>query len=79
MGSHSGCYGIWVSGPEDLNSPDEWAWGYNRMTTVKGLFTAGNGVGASGPLLSTGPRGGSYCASNDPVGASLTCSLESRS
>ncbi|MEO5373637.1 MAG: adenylyl-sulfate reductase subunit alpha [Alphaproteobacteria bacterium] len=54
LGSHSGCCGIWVSGPEDLNSPKEWKWGYNRMTTVKGLFTAGDGVGASGHKFSSG-------------------------
>ncbi|MGQ0662731.1 MAG: adenylyl-sulfate reductase subunit alpha [Pseudomonadota bacterium] len=54
LGSHSGCCGIWVSGPEDLNSPPEWRWGYNRMTTVKGLFTAGDGVGASGHKFSSG-------------------------
>ena len=28
LGSHSGCCGIWVSGPEDLGAPDEWHWGY---------------------------------------------------
>ncbi len=54
LGSHSGCCGIWVSGPDDLNSPDEWKWGYNRMTTVTGLFTAGDGVGASGHKFSSG-------------------------
>ena len=54
LGSHSGCCGIWVSGPEDLSSPAEWKWGYNRMTTVKGLFTAGDGVGASGHKFSSG-------------------------
>ncbi|MFN3076894.1 MAG: adenylyl-sulfate reductase subunit alpha, partial [Alphaproteobacteria bacterium] len=54
LGSHSGCCGIWVSGPEDLKSPAEWRWGYNRMTTVKGLFTAGDGVGASGHKFSSG-------------------------
>ncbi len=53
LGSHSGCCGIWVSGPEDL-APPEWQWGYNRMTTVKGLFTAGDGVGASGHKFSSG-------------------------
>jgi adenylylsulfate reductase subunit A len=53
LGSHSGCCGIWVSGPEDM-SPPEWQWGYNRMTTVKGLFTAGDGVGASGHKFSSG-------------------------
>jgi adenylylsulfate reductase, subunit A len=54
LGSHSGCCGIWVSGPEDLDTPPEWKWGYNRMTTVKGLFTAGDGVGASGHKFSSG-------------------------
>ena len=54
LGSHSGCCGIWVSGPEDLDAPDEWSWGYNRMTTVNGLFTAGDGVGASGHKFSSG-------------------------
>jgi adenylylsulfate reductase subunit A len=53
LGSHSGCCGIWVSGPEDI-APAEWQWGYNRMTTVKGLFTAGDGVGASGHKFSSG-------------------------
>jgi adenylylsulfate reductase subunit A len=53
LGSHSGCCGIWVSGPEDI-APKEWQWGYNRMTTVKGLFTAGDGVGASGHKFSSG-------------------------
>jgi adenylylsulfate reductase subunit A len=54
LGSHSGCCGIWVSGPEDLSSPADWKWGYNRMTTVNGLFTAGDGVGASGHKFSSG-------------------------
>ncbi len=53
LGSHSGCCGIWVSGPEDF-APGDWQWGYNRMTTVKGLFTAGDGVGASGHKFSSG-------------------------
>ncbi|MEE8392859.1 MAG: adenylyl-sulfate reductase subunit alpha [Rhodospirillales bacterium] len=53
LGSHSGCCGIWVSGPEDM-APEEWQWGYNRMTTVSGLFTAGDGVGASGHKFSSG-------------------------
>jgi adenylylsulfate reductase, subunit A len=67
LGSHSGCCGIWVSGPEDLGAPTEegmsdipahlpkgWNWGYRSMTTVKGLFTAGDGVGASGHKFSSG-------------------------
>ncbi len=54
LGSHSGCCGIWVSGPNEDWVPDEYKWGYNRMTTVNGLFTAGDGVGASGHKFSSG-------------------------
>ena len=55
LGSHAGCAGIWCSGPEDLpGTPDHYHWGYNRMTTVKGLFTSGDGVGASGHKFSSG-------------------------
>jgi adenylylsulfate reductase, subunit A len=55
LGSHAGCAGIWVSGPDDLPGvPSHYHWGYNRMTTVKGLFTAGDGVGASGHKFSSG-------------------------
>ncbi len=55
LGSHAGCAGMWVSGPTDLpGTPDHYHWGYNRMTTVKGLFTAGDGVGASGHKFSSG-------------------------
>ena len=70
LGSHSGCCGIWVSGPEDLGAPTDeghedkgkvpahlpkgWNWGYRSMTTIKGLFTAGDGVGASGHKFSSG-------------------------
>jgi adenylylsulfate reductase subunit A len=55
LGSHAGCAGIWCSGPEDIpGTPDHYHWGYNRMTTVNGLFTAGDGVGASGHKFSSG-------------------------
>jgi len=56
LGSHAGCAGLWVSGPAKnyLGAPDEWFWGYDRMTTVEGLFTAGDGVGASGHKFSSG-------------------------
>ena len=55
LGSHSGCAGIWCSGPDDLpGTPDHYHWGYNRMTTAAGLFTAGDGVGASGHKFSSG-------------------------
>ncbi len=56
LGSHAGCAGLWVSGPSKgyLGAPDSWFWGYDRMTTVDGLFTAGDGVGASGHKFSSG-------------------------
>lgn len=55
LGSHAGCAGLWVSGPTDIPGvPAEWSWGYRGMTTVKGLFTAGDGVGASGHKFSSG-------------------------
>jgi adenylylsulfate reductase subunit A len=60
LGSHAGCAGLWVSGPEDLPGvPEHWSWGsngnkYRGMTTVNGLFTAGDGVGASGHKFSSG-------------------------
>jgi len=53
LGSHAGCAGIWTSGPCDFG-PEEYYWGYNRMTTVKGLFAAGDGCGASGHKFSSG-------------------------
>lgn len=55
LGSHAGCAGFWVSGPGDIpGTPAEWTWGYNRMSTVKGLFMAGDVVGASGHKFSSG-------------------------
>ena len=54
LGSHSGCCGIWTSGPDEDWVPEAYRWGYNRMTTVNGLFTAGDGVGASGHKFSSG-------------------------
>ena len=53
MGSHSGEAGAWVSGPEDFAPPD-YQWGYSKMTTVNGLFAAGDGVGASPHKFSSG-------------------------
>lgn len=60
LGSHSGCCGLWVSGPDEDWVPDEYKIKadngkvYNRMTTVNGLFTCGDGVGASGHKYSSG-------------------------
>jgi len=53
MGSHASATGAWVSGPEDL-APSEYFWGYNRMTTVRGLFAAGDGVSGSAHKFSSG-------------------------
>ena len=79
LGSHSGCCGIWTSGPTDVGAPTDeehpeadripdhlpegWNWGYRGMTTVSGLFTAGDGVGASGHKFSSGSHAeGRMCA-----------------
>jgi adenylylsulfate reductase subunit A len=53
IGSHSGASGAWVSGPEDF-APDEYKWGYPNMSTVKGLFCAGDASGASSHKFSSG-------------------------
>ncbi len=53
MGSHATGCGAWCSGPEDL-SPDEYFWGYNRMTSVEGLFGAGDAVGGTPHAFSSG-------------------------
>ncbi|MBW2218466.1 MAG: adenylyl-sulfate reductase subunit alpha [Deltaproteobacteria bacterium] len=59
LGSHSGCCGIWTSGPDLDWVPDSYKWGdagkvYNRMSTVVGLFTSGDGVACSGHKFSSG-------------------------
>jgi adenylylsulfate reductase subunit A len=57
IGSHSGASGAWVSGPEDLQTPDtkdEYFWGYPHMTTVSGMFAAGDASGASSHKFSSG-------------------------
>jgi len=53
MGSHATGCGAWCSGPEDL-SPPEYFWGYNRMTSVHGLFGAGDAVGGTPHAFSSG-------------------------
>jgi adenylylsulfate reductase subunit A len=53
IGSHSGASGAWVSGPEDI-APEGYSWGYNNMTTVQGLFAAGDASGASSHKFSSG-------------------------
>jgi adenylylsulfate reductase subunit A len=57
IGSHSGASGAWVSGPEDLQtgeSKNDYFWGYANMSTVKGLFCAGDASGASSHKFSSG-------------------------
>ncbi|MBN2326959.1 MAG: adenylyl-sulfate reductase subunit alpha [Candidatus Omnitrophica bacterium] len=53
IGSHSGASGAWVSGPEDM-APEEYQWGYCNMSTVQGLFCAGDASGASSHKFSSG-------------------------
>ena len=60
LGSHSGCCGLWTSGPDYDWVPDDYKIKarngkvYKQMTTVEGLFTAGDGVGGSGHKFSSG-------------------------
>ncbi len=53
ISSHSGASGAWVSGPDDL-ATSGYSWGYDHMTTVKGLFAAGDASGASSHKFSSG-------------------------
>ncbi|HXW66469.1 MAG TPA: adenylyl-sulfate reductase subunit alpha [Thermoplasmata archaeon] len=53
LGSHAVCAGAWTSGPSDVG-PDEYRWGYNRMTTIAGLFGAGDTVGGCAHKFSSG-------------------------
>ncbi|MGA2989787.1 MAG: adenylyl-sulfate reductase subunit alpha [Candidatus Korobacteraceae bacterium] len=57
IGSHSGASGAWVSGPEDLQTAEtksQYFWGYSNMSTVKGMFCAGDASGASSHKFSSG-------------------------
>ncbi len=53
MGSHAVCAGAWTSGPADV-APDGYQWTYNRMTTIQGVFGAGDTVGGSAHKFSSG-------------------------
>lgn len=53
MGSHATCSGAWASGPADC-APADYQWGYNRMTTIDGLFGAGDAIGGSAHKFSSG-------------------------
>jgi adenylylsulfate reductase, subunit A len=72
LGSHSGCCGIWTSGPDYDWVPDSYKWGdagkvYNRMTTVVGLFTSGDGVACSGHKFSSGSHAEGRMAAKEMV------------
>jgi adenylylsulfate reductase subunit A len=59
IGSHSGASGAWVCGPDDVMIEEykkdfEAAGLYANTTTVRGLFTAGDGSGASSHKFSSG-------------------------
>lgn len=57
IGSHACSVGAWVCGPADLmpaQYKDAFPAQYNCMTTVMGLFTAGDGVGATAHKFSSG-------------------------
>jgi adenylylsulfate reductase, subunit A len=72
LGSHSGCCGLWTSGPDLDWVPDAYKIKYkdkvyNRMTTVNGLFTAGDGVGGSGHKFSSGSHAEGRIAAKNMV------------
>jgi adenylylsulfate reductase subunit A len=76
ISSHSGASGAWISGPADL-SPDPYHWGYDNMTTVKGLFAAGDASGACSHKFSSGSftegriaakSAIAFCMENGPAG-----------
>ncbi len=72
LGSHSGCCGIWTSGPDEDWVPASYKWGdkgkiYNRMTTVVGLFTSGDGVACSGHKFSSGSHAEGRIAAKEMV------------
>ncbi|MCX5874683.1 MAG: adenylyl-sulfate reductase subunit alpha [Deltaproteobacteria bacterium] len=66
IGSHSGASGAWVSGPKDL-APKEYFWGYEYMSTVKGLFCAGDASGASSHKFSSGSHAEGRAAAKSMV------------
>src|SRR5512146_2327718 len=70
IGSHSGASGAWVSGPEDLQTDEtkgKYFWGYSNMSTVKGLFCAGDASGASSHKFSSGSHAEGRIAAKSAV------------
>ena len=66
IGSHSGASGAWVSGMKDL-APPEYFWGYGHMSTIKGLFCAGDATGASSHKFSSGSHAEGRIAAKEAV------------
>jgi len=63
MGSHATECGAWASGPGDITikraesvaeRDTSFSWGYNRMSTLDGLFVAGDACGANPHKFSSG-------------------------
>jgi adenylylsulfate reductase subunit A len=70
IGSHSGASGAWISGPEDLQTGEtksQYFWGYSQMSTVKGLFCAGDASGASSHKFSSGSHAEGRIAAKSAV------------
>lgn len=70
IGSHSGASGAWVSGPEDLQNEatkKEYFWGYSNMSTVKGMFCAGDASGASSHKFSSGSHAEGRIAAKEAI------------
>jgi adenylylsulfate reductase subunit A len=70
IGSHSGASGAWVSGPKDLQTAateKDYFWGYEYMSTVKGLFCAGDASGASSHKFSSGSHAEGRAAGKSAV------------
>ncbi len=70
IGSHSGASGAWLSGPEDLQTDatkSDYFWGYECMSTVKGIFCAGDASGASSHKFSSGSHAEGRIAAKSAV------------
>ncbi|MDV3293824.1 MAG: adenylyl-sulfate reductase subunit alpha [Nitrososphaerales archaeon] len=69
MGSHATMSGAWSSGPADVldGQGKDYEWGYDRMTTVKGLFGAGDAIGACPHKFSSGSHAEGRIAAKSAV------------
>ncbi len=71
IGSHSGQGGAWASGDARI-SPPEYCWdyngvNYNRMTTVNGLFGAGDAIGGNPHKFSSGSHAEGRMAAKNAI------------